>query len=296
MASMDAATVDTLNRLTSSFYARYAESFSRTRRGSWPGWERIADELASLATESRAGRQAAGPNTNPQLSLLDLASGNGRFEGYLAARLPHIGWHFHTVDNCPAFRLPVEADTAETHHHTQLDLVQALSQNGGLPGSEPSEIGASGIGASRFEPSGIGPSRFDACVSFGFLHHVPGRELRAQLLREMLACVRPGGLVTVSLWRFMDSAELARDAEALRPAALAAAQRNHGLDTAQMEPGDYLLGWQGDLEHPRYCHHFADGEVDWLVEQLGRLGKTIARYRSDGRTRTLNEYLILRRK
>lgn len=102
----------------------------------------------------------------------------------------------------------------------------------------------------------------DLCVSFGFLHHVPTFEARAAALRFLLSAARPGGIVAVSLWRFMDDAGLAEKAHATHAEAL------DELDLPLLDEGDYLLGWQGRSGAWRYCHHFDDAEIDALVNEV----------------------------
>ena len=93
---------------------------------------------------------------------------------------------------------------------------------------------------------------YDAIVSFGVFHHVPGFAQRAELLQQLAKALRNNGRLALSLWqpRLLDNFDKK-----------AAPQKIDGL-----EPDDHLLGWKGDFEHVRYCHHFDDDEIHRLIE------------------------------
>lgn len=61
----------------------------------------------------------------------------------------------------------------------------------------------------------------------------------------------------------------------------------------QFNEGDYLLGWRNLPGVYRYCHSFSDEEIDSLVTLVADKAKCVARFRADGRTGSLNEYLVL---
>ena len=61
-----------------------------------------------------------------------------------------------------------------------------------------------------------------------------------------------------------------------------------------LEAGDFVLGWQDRPGAYRYCHHFSAAEIDRLVDAVPE-ARLVARFGADGRTGTLNEYLVLRR-
>lgn len=61
----------------------------------------------------------------------------------------------------------------------------------------------------------------------------------------------------------------------------------------QFNEGDYLLGWRNLPGVYRYCHSFSDEEIDSLVTLVADKAKCVARFRADGRTGGLNEYLVL---
>lgn len=261
---MDTATARALIELDTAFYRAHAESFSATRQAPWQGWRQVAGLLRPRGTAAGA------------LSVLDLACGNLRFERFLAADLAGCALAFHAVDNCPEL---VDAPTAESavNLHT-VDILGEL-----LSGNDPF----------------AGIPRCDAAVCFGFMHHVPGFELRRAVLDVLLAHTEPGGVVAISFWQFMHDERLACKARATTQAHAGGLPGGPGPTVpggAALEIGDYLLPWQ-DSEHAlRYCHHFDDAEIDRLVATLpAGAAREVARFSADGRSGDLNRYLILER-
>lgn len=177
---MDDAAVHTLNALNRDFYEAHGRSFSHTRQGPWPGWERIVDSLA---------RRWAGKGG---LSLCDVAAGNGRFESYAVAAYPEIPWAFTCLDGNGG--LLREAAAREELEPYPLQII------------EGDALGDAAIPAVS--------AGFDAVVSFGFLHHIPGAAAREAFIGACLDTLAPGGLGAFSFWRFADDEAMARKAAA----------------------------------------------------------------------------------
>ena len=254
--SMDLQTVRILNTMTSEFYRTCADSFSSTRRGAWAGWVR--------ALEGPAGQVFAGADA---VSVLDVACGNLRFERFLEERYPACDLRVHAVDNCA----PLVG--AQAQPFQELDILDALL-------------------AGTLDTALAGPLS-NLVVCFGFMHHVPGRENRVQLLRTLMNRVKSGGYAVVSFWQFLNSTELARRAEVAHTRGLRVLAAAGG-DAAQLEPGDYLLGWQDVSDAFRYCHSFAPDEALALAVEAGFADQVVDHFEADGRTRNLNAYLVLR--
>ena len=198
--------------------------------------------------------------------LLDIACGNMRFEKHLAESASTIALHATCIDSCDELAVPME--WCDYRHD---DVVGRLS-------NDESPIDCWGDG-------------YDAVVSFGFFHHVPGFELRCRLLGWLVDSAAPGGLVAVSLWRFAD------DERKREKAAKTTAEGITALELPNdLEDGDYLLGWNDEPGVLRYCHSFSDREIDALVSRASCDTVLVDRFRADGRTNDMNEYLVLRRK
>ena len=266
-----------LEALNSRFYAMQAASFSSTRQSPWQGWHQVAKTLSELALSPGVGGVGVGADAvadpDSSVRLLDLACGNLRFQRFLVQEYPQVTWDYVGADNCPDL-MASAAPSGGPAELVALDAVEAL-----VDGTLSQQLTA------------LAPRPFDAAVSFGFAHHVPGFSRRVDLLRSLVAAVRPGGLVAVSLWRFMDDPKLAEKARASTKSAL---EDLPWLQADCLEAGDFVLGWQ---DHPgayRYCHHFSSAEIDRLVDAVPE-ARLVARFGADGRTGTLNEYLVLRR-
>lgn len=85
----------------------------------------------------------------------------------------------------------------------------------------------------------------DISVCFGFMHHVPSCEYRVRVLDALVRQTRPGGIIAISFWEFMNDERMAR--KAVRAEARAELTPPfESYDSAQFEAGDHLIGWQND--------------------------------------------------
>lgn len=247
--------------LTGEFYRANAESFSQTRQSPWQGWVRLLEVMDARAAEREL------------LRVLDVACGNLRFERYLADALPGrmlSGW---AVDNCePLVEAGERSEFGPLSRiaFQNLDVIARLS------------------GGRLWESLEAPDASHDLAVSFGFMHHVPLECWRAELLRTLIAKVRPGGFVAVSFWRFLNSDKLARKAQETTIRARAE------LGIPELPPNDYLLGWQDTQGLYRYCHHFDEPEIERLLVAVVDSAELVSRFEADGKTGNLNEYVVLR--
>ena len=107
-----------------------------------------------------------------------------------------------------------------------------------------------------------------------------------QRLAEMLA---PSGIGAISLWDFAQDPRMKAKAEA------STARAKEALGLPDLEEGDYILGWQDDEDAFRYCHSFSEGEMNAIAGSLPAHTRLIERFQADGRTGTLNTYLVFER-
>ncbi len=283
---MDVTTARELIALNNRFYEENAASFSATRSAPWQGWGRCLD-VARRELELGVGAER-GPDSAAErpsdVRVLDVACGNLRFEDYLARELPDTALECFAVDSCAALAGAGAGGRldARTVHFRELDVLARLAD--------------AAEGADVEEPVRRLPGAFDVppcdlAVCFGFMHHIPLPAWRAAVLRALVECLRPGGIACVSFWRFLDDERLARKAEE----AMARAQGDSELArlAQAFEPGDRLLGWQDRKDSFRYCHHFSDAEIDALAVSVADRARAIARFRADGRSGGLNEYVVL---
>lgn len=248
------------DRLTTEFYRRCGESFSATRQGGWPGWERLLGPLGAVAQRTADEGRA--------VRVLDLGCGNLRFERWLACALPGVA---------------VEA--------TGLDREPALAQ-GAAPGLAVQVVSAQ-LGDEWALPGEL-HGHFDAAVAFGLLHHLTGFAGRRAVVEGLAQALAPGGVAAASCWRFMDDARLGPKAQAATTDAVARWPELAGA----LGPGDAFLGWQGEADVFRFCHNVDEDELDDLVAAAVTAAPGVreeGRFSADGRTGELNRYAVLER-
>ena len=121
------------------------------------------------------------------------------------------------------------------------------------------------------------------------MHHIPSTEARCTLLQRLAEMLAPGGIGAVSLWDFAQDPRMKAKAEA------STARAKEALGLPDLEEGDYILGWQDDEDAFRYCHSFSEGEMNAIAGSLPAHTRLIERFQADGRTGTLNTYLVFER-
>jgi len=195
--------------------------------------------------------------------VLDVGCGHGRFAAFCATTFP----------------FPVD--------YTGIDgssALLALAQ-GRTAGVARARWGRCTLGGDADPSLPGGP--FDLVVLLGVLHHLPGAEVRRQVLRAAAARLAPGGVLAFTLWRLFS---LPRLAERVVPWEQLNRSLRRPLDLTQLEPGDVLLSFGGLAGAVRYCHAVSDGELgEWLRE----LPPVIDDFLADGASGTLNRYLVV---
>ncbi len=264
---MDERFAQQLCQLNNRFYEQNAASFSATRQSGWPGWERCLQAIGLQATEQEP----------EELRIVDLACGNLRFEAFLERAMPQASLSALALDACES--LPTErSDT----RFLRCDIIEELAK--GTLGEALGKAMSASCADGSFEGA-------DLAVCFGFMHHIPLPKWRAQLLETMPGAIEPGGFACISFWRFADDGGLAEKAQH----AHAQGCLELGFSPASFNEGDFLLGWKNREGSYRYCHSFTDADIDELEASLPPNTKMAARFRADGRTGNLNEYLVLQR-
>lgn len=269
---MELRIFNSLRKLNRRFYDVYADSFSNTRHTIWPGWLRVSDVLEAQGLT--------------EVSLLDVAAGNGRFEAFMAERFPEVTWNAVCIDPCDDLMSKAQGHLTAvgfgnmTCTPLPFDVLDFLLTE-----------------AKEDEESLVVQELFDFVTCFGFMHHVYSTEIREELMDLLVDQAKPDGLVALSFWRFASDEDFAQKAEEQTQAALESEAARSLLGPAALmhrEPGDYLLGWQGNTNLPRYCHSFTEDEITHLIESVADRADLIDRFAADGRTGTMNEYVVLR--
>jgi len=243
---VDDATARALNSINRRFYAEQAGAFSTTRESPWPGWLRLRERIEA-------------DGLAPGLSVLDVGCGNGRLGRFLAERAP-------------------------TLHYTGLDAsaeLLAIAREAGGLGERPT-LHRLDLVEDDWAAT-LGAQRFTLIALFGVLHHLPGRERRAALLRALLERLAEGGILALTSWRL-------ERFQRFRERCLPWAESPVALHPEQLEPGDRLLPW-GRGEGVRYVHFAHEDETAELIRSLG--ARVLDRFDADGRDEALNRYWLL---
>jgi len=196
-----------LIQLNNTFYREHSASFSDTRQAPWPGWVRTMDialEQLDVATIEHPVR------------VFDLACGNMRFENFAAGgALAAKGvdganpsadascpFEFYGVDSCQDLAIDAHGHALRIPnlHFQELDVLDALMKLN--PAETPDVLFDAPLA--------------DISVCFGFMHHVPSCEYRVRVLDALVRQTRPGGIIAISFWEFMNDERMARKAENLK--------------------------------------------------------------------------------
>lgn len=243
---MNPDTIQRLLALNQEFYAAYAAAFARSRGAGQAGLMRTLPYLPSAPT------------------VLDLGCGNGRLARWLAGQRP--GATYVGLD-ASAGLLAAAGQTIRGLAGVRAHLVMAdVTRPEWMAALPP----ISAVG---------GP--FDAIYVLALLHHLPGFELRAAVLRQAGRLLAPGGALIITYWQFLDEP---RWQERVLP------WETVGLTAGDVETGDALLDWRRDGPGLRYVHHVSPAEAGDLARAAGlQVSET---YHADGHSKRLNLFQI----
>ena len=219
-------------------------------------YARFAGDFARTRRSWPPGFDRILPYLQTASNVLDLGCGNARLLAFLAASQ----WQgrYEGLDSSENLLGEARA-TAEGH----------------------SQIPAHFITADLFTEDWTQAIRgpYDALVSLAVLHHIPGARNRRRFLMQCADLLPPGRHLIVSTWQFMTSERLRK-----RIAPWEAA----GVAEANVEPGDYLMGWGEGAPGLRYCA-FIDEPA--LTDMATGVGLTCTEtFFSDGHGGNLNLY------
>lgn len=256
-----------LNKLTTEFYEITASSFSETRTAPWSGWRQIRE----LIEQQLMNRGSKDPTPHP-LSLLDIGCGNLRFERFLASE--DVLFQATCADNCrDLVQSGLGESIAAQIRFVELDIANTLIEEEDVA-----------------EKLSLDKESQDVICAFGFFHHIPSQSHRLALLQSLIKLLKPGGLLAVSFWQFE------KDARIFSKAQVATDEARELYKLIDLEPGDYLLGWQDKQGLYRYCHSFSEEEITSLVQELGSQVAELARFSADGKSGDLNRYIVIQKR
>jgi SAM-dependent methyltransferase len=219
-------------------------------------YQTVADDFDQTRAAPWPGWTPLLRNLRAPLNVLDIGCGNARFAVFLAGHFGAEQVVYHGIDNSAALLAWARAHLAAIPGlRARLDEHDVVEQ--------PLDLGT-----------------YDLVTLFGVLHHIPGAQERAQFMRAAAGCVKAGGLLVFTAWRFY---EFERYRARVVP----------WPDDLRVEVGDYLLDWRRGAHSLRYCHYVDDAEQTALEAATGLT--LVTRYRADGDENRANAYSVLRR-
>ena len=194
-------------------------------------------------------------------NILDLGCGNGEFARELAKR-GHRGSYLG-VD----FSLPLLQEAEFLRQYFSAKFMEA----------DVTQLSA-------FCDQLSATGHWSLVTAFALLHHIPGNELRLNILRAIHQLLKPDGRFILSNWQFLNSEKLRARIQPWEAAAVSG---------SKVDAGDYLLDWRSGGKGLRYVHHFNEGELNELAGATGF--KVIDTFYSDGETGNLSLYQFWKR-
>lgn len=172
---MKPETILQLNQLNQRFYQITAEEFSKTRSFYWQGWKELLEPLKKIG------------QNHPQLKVLDIGCGNGRFGEFLWKEKVHKKFIYHGADNSKELLAFAEKRLAEYKFEKQLfylDVIDALINN------KLDEV--------------LPQKKYQVITLFGVLHHIPSFKLRKKLIDAIAEHLTNDGVFVFTAWRFLN--------------------------------------------------------------------------------------------
>jgi tRNA (uracil-5-)-methyltransferase TRM9 len=252
---MQATTAARLLSLNLQFYQTFGKAFAETRRRVQPGVRRALELIP------------------PSGRWLDLGCGPGTLA---------VEWIRHAQVRRQGEYLGLDFSPQLLEEARQ--AVQGLSQPGLQIHFQPADLSNPGW------EKAVAGQPFDGVLAFAVLHHLPGANLRRQVLRQVHELLSPGGCFIHSEWQFQHSPKLM---------ARRLPWDRIGLKEEDLEEGDTLLDWRhalvGQAERAglRYVHLFSRPELADLAAQSGFVIER--EYDSDGEGGRLGLYQVWRR-
>ena len=267
---MELSTIRALAALNQRFYDEHAENFADSRPRLALGVQRV---LAGIPAGARVLEVGCGDG---KVGRALARAGVGAYVGLDASRAMLERAARYTMG---FFKGTGDAQNATKDERRRTEVSRTLSV------LRPSSlVFQSADLTSPTWPEVIAGQSFDWALGFAVFHHLPGFDLRVEVLRRLAEHLAPGGRIALSNWQLTRSARMLK-----RVVPWSAA----GLNDADVEPGDYLLTWERKERHGlRYVHVIDGDEIGRMAAQAGL--EIVETFAADGVSSDLSEYVLLK--
>ncbi|RME86134.1 MAG: class I SAM-dependent methyltransferase [Caldilineae bacterium] len=222
-------------------------------------YERFAAAFAATRYGEQAGWHRIITYFSPGCQVLDLGCGNGRFALFLSRHVPGVEY------------LGLDGSAA---------LVEIARGRSDFAGTAQVRFRQEEIDRPGWDA--VYQASFHVVTALAVLHHIPGHVARGELVRAASRCLRPGGVLILSNWRFLHSERMRRKL---------VSWSEIGLRPEDVEPGDYLLDWKKEGRGLRYVHQVEEAEVEQWAAAAGL--RVLEQFHADGREGDLSLYSVL---
>ncbi|MCC6500790.1 MAG: class I SAM-dependent methyltransferase [Anaerolineales bacterium] len=229
-------------------------------------YTRFGDAFSATRHRIQPGVRRVLDSLKGNESILDLGCGNGELARELARRR-HRGTYLGADFSLPLLREAESQPEGFSAQFVEADLTKLSVISNQLSVTD----------------------HWPLITAFAVLHHIPSRELRLGLLREVRKLLKADGRFILSNWQFLNSEKLKARIQPWEGAAGSKSGLKRVAES-EVDAGDYLLDWRSGGEGLRYVHHFSEPELAELAEAAGfRVAETFS---SDGETGDLGLYQV----
>jgi tRNA (uracil-5-)-methyltransferase TRM9 len=258
---MNSSTAARLLQINRDFYDQFGASFSATRHRIQPGVRQVLETLKG------------------DESILDLGCGNGELARTLAKR-GHRGSYLGVDFSLPLLHDAEVQPVSFSAKFLQADLTSDWDYVIARRITSPTQ--QSPLHEDSASPPPVAPKdSFDLVFMFAVLHHIPGYELRLNMLKKVRALLGPDGRFIHSNWQFLNSEKLKIKIQPWEAVS---------ISESEVDAGDSLLDWRSAGKGLRYVHQFSEDELSGLAMAAGF--EIVKMFHSDGESGDLDLYHV----